>query len=313
MGSIKQMFASKSGGKSKSNSLHSESVISLRKEGSSERLTSGNGLQIDESSPPHGEIPHSGHESQDHGREEAMISSQHTGTFGSLDTSNGQTTKQARRGSRMMGMETLQRILRHSSRDKLRQAETEAEIPVREGSPGAVTYNYSRTLSWNQASAGDLPSRRLSKAGTSMKGASASISDVAFRPIDWVELPTSELAQGPLTPRRDDQISCPEHKCGEAGQEQPTRSWSPVCEGSDSTQNLTDERPISPSTKQNLAQEEEKHPGKYYGPYNSDNAPTTPLGSEAIAIRMISVSPRLVQVRIRADELDDMASSAGKG
>ncbi|KAI1083207.1 hypothetical protein F5B20DRAFT_529051 [Whalleya microplaca] len=113
---------------------------------------------------------------------------------------------QVRRGPKTKGTKEVQDILRKPSMktiEYLHRVRRQAELTVRYGVPGAVAYNFSKSLGWNKIAASQLPPLEFRDFGAMMKEHRVLFSNspripstppTPPTPIDWLDLGTS----GPL-------------------------------------------------------------------------------------------------------------------
>ncbi|KAI0009756.1 hypothetical protein F4779DRAFT_352499 [Xylariaceae sp. FL0662B] len=107
--------------------------------------------------------------------------------------------RQVRRGPRTKGTREVQDVLRKPSIKTLEyfhRVRRQAELTIRYGVPGAVAYNFSKSLGWNKIAASRLPPLQLRSFGAMMKehaglfGDSPRIPPIPSTPIDWLDLGT---------------------------------------------------------------------------------------------------------------------------
>ncbi|KAI0505238.1 hypothetical protein F5B22DRAFT_529627 [Xylaria bambusicola] len=207
MESIKKFFSSctKSIEKSKSKG---RPQISQPVEGSFKRLTPDIGLATECDNPtqisssPRRDSSHHPNGSptipftpKGRGREET-IEWLTTGTCDSLTSllnERDKASRQVKLGPNTKGMKEVQQILKEPSCHTMKQLHNlkqETEVTLRYGAPGAMMFNFSKTLGWNQAS--QPLSLQLRSFGTTKeepKLVSASIPPLPFSPISWFVLP----------------------------------------------------------------------------------------------------------------------------
>lgn len=134
---------------------------------------------------------------QGRGREETLefLKKGTSESLSSLLTERDKASEHIKLGPNTKGTHEVQQILReptYHSVQQLHSLQRRTEMEVRYGTPGAMIYNFSKSLGWNQAAGSQLPPLQLRCFNTRMNEiqfASASIPPLPFSPINWLILP----------------------------------------------------------------------------------------------------------------------------
>ncbi|KAI0113913.1 hypothetical protein GGR51DRAFT_556411 [Nemania sp. FL0031] len=140
---------------------------------------------------------------QDRARQETLdwLNSGTSDSLAALLKERDRAAKEVRHGPRTKGTEEVQMILKepsYRSVEKLHSAQRRTGMTIRYGAPGAVAYNFSKSLGWNRALPSQLPSLQLRDFQARIKEtqtAPATIPVVPFSPIDWLVLSDPTASQ----------------------------------------------------------------------------------------------------------------------